>query len=124
MFQGDTQSPLLSIIATKPHIPRKCSTRYKLTESQEKINHLMYIDDIKRFSENEKELEAQIHTERIYSQDIGVEFGKEKYIIQVMKSRKRHITDGMELSNKDKIRTLGEKETYKYLGILKADTIK
>ena len=30
----------------------------------------------------------------------------------------------MELPNQDNIRTLGEKETYKYLGILEADTIK
>ena len=39
-----------------------------------------------------------------------------------MKSGKRHITDGMELSNHDKTRTHEEKETY--LGILEADTIK
>ena len=30
----------------------------------------------------------------------------------------------MKLPNQDKIRTLGENETYKYLGILEADTIK
>ena len=30
----------------------------------------------------------------------------------------------MELPNQDKIRTLGEKKTYKYFGILEADTIK
>ena len=41
-----------------------------------------------------------------------------------MKSGKRQMPDGMELQNQDKIRTLGEKETYKYLGILHADTIK
>ena len=41
-----------------------------------------------------------------------------------MKSGKRHMTDGMELPNQDKIRTLGENETYKYLGILVSDTIK
>ena len=41
-----------------------------------------------------------------------------------MKSGKRHLTDGMELPNQDKIKTLGEKETYKYLGILEADIIK
>ena len=41
-----------------------------------------------------------------------------------MKSGKRHMTDGMELSNRDRIRALEEKETYKYLGILEADTIK
>ena len=33
-------------------------------------------------------------------------------------------TDGIELPNQDKIRTLVENETYKYLGILEADTIK
>ena len=41
-----------------------------------------------------------------------------------MKSGKRHLTDGMELPNQDKIRTPAENETYKYLGILEADTIK
>ena len=40
-----------------------------------------------------------------------------------MKSGKRHLTDGIELPNQDKIRTLAENETYKYLGILEADTI-
>ena len=36
------------------------------------------------------------------------------------------MTDGMELSNQEKIRTLGEKETYRLgiLRILEADTIK
>ena len=42
----------------------------------------------------------------------------------VMKSDKRHLTDRMELPNQDKIRTCGEKETYRYLGISEADTIK
>ena len=40
-----------------------------------------------------------------------------------MKGGKRHITEGVEIPNQV-IRTLGEKETYKYLGILEADTIK
>ena len=30
----------------------------------------------------------------------------------------------MELPNKDKIKTLAENKTYKYLGILEADTVK
>ena len=53
-----------------------------------------------------------------------MEFGIEKCALLVGKSGKRHLSDGMELPNQDKIRTLGEKETYKYLGILEADTIK
>ena len=61
---------------------------------------------------------------RIYSQNIGMEFGIEKCAMLVMKSGKRHMTEGIELPNQEKIRTLGKKETYKYLGILEADTIK
>ena len=34
----------------------------------------MYMDDIKLFAKNGKELETQIHGVRIYSQDIGMEF--------------------------------------------------
>ena len=72
---------------------------------------------------NEKERETLIHTVRIYSQDIGMEFGIEKCAL-LMKSGKQHLTDGIELPNQGKIRTLVENETYKYLGILEADTIK
>ena len=126
IFQGDAQSPLLIIIAMMPlnHILRKCAAGYKLSRSQENINHPMYMDDIKLLAKNEKELETLIHAIRIYSQDIGMEFGIEKCAMLVMKSGKQHMTDGMELSNHHKIRTLEENETYKYLGILEADTIK
>ena len=34
------------------------------------------------------------------------------------------MTEGTELPNQEKIRTLGEKETFKYLGIFEAVTIK
>ena len=126
IFQGDALLPLLSIIAmmTLNYILRKCTGGYKLSRSQEKINHLMYIDDIKLFAKNEKELKTLIHANRIYSQDIGMEFGIEKCAMLEMKSGKRHLIDEMELPNQDKIRTLGENETYKYLGILEADTIR
>ena len=82
------------------------------------------MDNIKLFTKNEKDLETLIHAVRIYSQDIGMEFGIEKCAMLEMKSGKRHLTDGMELPNQDKIRTVVEKDTYKYLDILEADTIK
>ena len=106
------------------YILRKCTARYKLSRSLEKGNHLMYMDDINLFAEKEKELETLIHAVRIYSQDIGMEFGIEKCAMLVMKCGKRHLTDGMEQRNQNKIKTFAEKETYKYLGTLEADTIK
>ena len=82
------------------------------------------MDGIKLFAKKEKELGTLIHTVRIYSRDIGMEFGIEKCAMLVMKSDKEPLTDWMEIPNKDKIKTLAENETYKYLGILKAYTIK
>ena len=75
-FQGNALSQLLFIIAMMPlnYTLRKCTTGYKLSKLQENINHLMYMDDIKLFAKNEKELEALIHTVRIYSQYIGLEY--------------------------------------------------
>ena len=52
-----------------------------------------------------------------------MEFGTEKCASLIMKNRKREITEIMELP-KERIKTLGEKETYKYLEILEADTAK
>ena len=84
----------------------------------------MYIDDIKLFAKNEKELETLIQTVRIYSQDIGMEFGIEKCTMLVMKSDKQQMTERVELPNQVVIRKFGEKETDKYLGILEGDPIK
>ena len=45
----------------------------------------MYRDDIKLFAKNEKELETLINADRIYSQEIGMEFGIEKCSMLVIK---------------------------------------
>ena len=78
-FQGDILSPLLFVNAMMPlnYIFRKCTDEYKLTKSQETINHLVYMDDIKLFAKNKREIETLIQTVRIYNQDIGMEFGIE-----------------------------------------------
>ena len=100
------------------NILRKFTSGYKLRELQEKTNHLMYMDNIKLFAKNEKELETLIQAVK-YCQDIEMEFGIEKYNILIIKSWKRYKNEGMELPNQEKIKTLGEKETYKYLAVWK-----
>ena len=90
IFQGDVLSPLLFVIAMMPlnHILWKYTGSYKLTKSQEKINHLMYMDNIKLFAKNEKELETLIKTIRIHRQDRGMNFGLEKCAMLIMRSGK------------------------------------
>ena len=55
-----------------------------------------------------KELETHIRTKRIYSQVIDMEFGIEKYSMDIRTSDKTPITEGIELPNQERIRTLGE----------------
>ena len=53
-----------------------------------------------------------------------MELDIEKCAMLIRKRAKRQITEGLELLNPERSRTLEEKENSKYLGILEADTIK
>ena len=66
----------------------------------------MYVDDIKIFAKNEKEL---IQTIRMYSQDVGMEFGIEKYAVLIMKKENRETMVGITLPIQERIRMLKEK---------------
>ena len=116
----DTLTTYNSHDATEPNT-QKMHCRIQTYQITREDQSLIYMDGIALFAKNEKELETFIRTVRVYNQYIGMEFGIEKC---AMNSGKRHMTDGMELPNQDKIRTHRENETYKYLGILEADTIK
>ena len=59
----------------------------------------MFMNDIKLFSKNEKEMETLIQAVRVYRDNIGMEFGIEKYYVLIMKSGERQMTEGIELPN-------------------------
>ena len=46
-------------------------------------------DDNKIFTNNEKELETLVQTIGIYSQDKGMEFGDEKYMMLIIKKEEK-----------------------------------
>ena len=80
------------------------------TKTQEKIT---LMDDIK-LPKKEKRIRNPDQAVRIYCLDIGMEFSIEQFVMLIMRCGKRHMTEGIELTNQEKkIRTLGEKETYK-----------
>ena len=82
------------------------------------------MNDIKNFAKNEKQLETMVQTIRIYSQDIGMEFGIEKCAMLVIKRGEKKLMNGIQLPNQDTIKSVDENESNKYLGILEADNIK
>ena len=65
-------------------ILRKAKETYEFSGNKEKINHLLFIDDLKLYSHISKELDLLVQTIRIFSKDIGMEFGKEKCSILVI----------------------------------------
>ena len=69
IFQGDTPSQLLFIIAmiSLNHIVRKCTPGYKLSKSQETINHRMNINDIKLCKKWKRTRNSNTRSENIQS---------------------------------------------------------
>ena len=79
------------------------------------------MDDLKLHSRSEKGLDSLLQTVRVFSKDIGMEFGIKKCAMLVMEKRKIVKSVGIELADGKVIKSLREGESYKYLGILEAD---
>ena len=48
---------------------------YQLTKNGEKVNHLFFMDDLKLYGKNGKEIDSLIKTKWQCSEDIKMEFG-------------------------------------------------
>ena len=115
----------MSVLALIPLslILRKAKAAYEFSESKEKINHLLFMDDLKLYSRSEKGLDSLVQTVRVFSEHIGMEFGIEKCAMLVMEKGKIVKSVGIELPDGKVIKSLQEGESYKYLGILEADKV-
>ena len=72
-------------------------------------------------SQSEKGLDTLVQTVRVFSVDVGMEFGVEKCAMLVLEKGKIVKSVGIELPDGKVIKSLQEGESYKYLGILEAD---
>ena len=88
IFRGDSLSPLVFALAliSLSLILRMAKAAYEFSESKEKINHLLFMDDLKLYSE--KRLDSLVQTVRVFSEDIGMKFGIEKCAMLVMEKGK------------------------------------
>jgi hypothetical protein len=77
IFRSDSLSPLLFCIVLIPltnELNRsKCGSQVYGTER--KINHLLYMDDLKLKGRSEKELRNEIKIVKTFSDDIKMKFG-------------------------------------------------
>ena len=123
IFQGDSFSQLTFVICMIPlsKVLRKAKAGYRLGDV--KINHLLFMDDLKMFAKNKNEIDSLVSTVQMISQDIGMQFGVKKCGVTIMKRGKLVESEDIELTNGESIKEVGV-EGYKYLGILELDKIK
>jgi hypothetical protein len=96
-----------------------------MMKNKSKINHLLYMDDLKVYVKNNMELESLMNTVRIFSSDIGMEFGLQKCAILVMKRGKiEEGTGDMIMPDGGEIKAMDEDSDYRYLGVLECETIR
>ena len=105
------------------HVLRKAKARYTLRGGGEKINHLLFMDDLKLYGKGESEMKGLVPSVDVFRQDIGMEFGIKKCGVIIMYRGKVKSTDGIELPSGEKIREI-EEGGYKYLEILEYDRVK
>ena len=119
IFQGDSLSPLLFVMVMIPLSQKlkRMSEGYHLPHDQRKINHLLFMDDLKLYGKNEKQVSELVRTVESFSKDIRMEFGMSKCAVLHVVKGKRHRVDGLEVM-KDV-----DQEGYKYLGILQTDVM-
>ena len=126
IFQGDSLSPLLFVMCMMPLsiLLKKEKAGYDLGKNRGKINHLLYMDDLKLYARNKKETDALISTTQIYSKDICMEFGIGK-CVHIMLQRGKVVSEGgLEILDGQCIDEVDGETGYKYLGILEANDIK
>ncbi|KAI5731018.1 hypothetical protein M8J77_003330 [Diaphorina citri] len=126
IFQGDALSPLLFCIALIPLSTMLNNSRigYKLRNQETKVNHLLYMDDVKLYANNERRLNTLIEIVKTFSDDIGMKFGLDKCAkVIIDKGKVRQRDNILEEESTLSIRELESGESYKYLGVLEDEHI-
>jgi len=115
IFQGDSLSPLLFCICLIPPTEQlnRLNTGYEEHIKKTKISHVLYMDDLKLTAKSKEELQKQIQTVKIFSDDIQMEFGLEKCAKIAFKRGKLVHSQNLVIDIKREIQELGQGKTYK-----------
>ena len=125
IFQGDSLSPLLFVMIMAPlsMILNAEAMGFKFGNAGKRVNHLLFMDDLKLYASSQKELDSLVRVVESYSRDIGMEFGMDKCAVLLMKDGKQVESEGVELPSGEVMKDVDE-NGYKYLGVLQAEKVK
>ena len=111
IFQGDSLSPLLLVLSmvSLSLILRKVNASYEWGKKEYKLNHLLFMDDMKLFSMSEEHMDTIVHN---FSTDIGMELGIKKCGILTMKRGKVVRCEGIKLPNCEVMKDVEKEKIY------------
>ena len=84
---GNTLSALLFVLVMIPLtlLLRKIKISNQLKKRRERINHVLFMDNLKLCAKSEDQLKSLINTVRIFPDDITLDFGLSKCDLLIMK---------------------------------------
>ena len=121
IFQGDSLFPLRFCLALAPLSTLLNSTKHGYEVKKRKINNLFYMDDLKAYGMSDEQLKKLLDIIKIFSDDIKMEFGLDKYAKATFIKGKLTKTSNIVLNQDTAIKQLDQEGTYKYLGINEGD---
>ena len=102
----------------------KSKEGYLLGAQRGKVNQLLFMDDLKLYAKDIRQLDSLVQTVRIFSNDIGMEFGIQKCAMLELKRGKMIQSNGLDLPEEQKLTSLEDGEGNRYLGILESVEMK
>ena len=120
VLQGDCLSLLLFILCVNPLSDLDNTCNGYLTGPPNarttKINHLLFVDDLKTYAPNKETAEKQLQVITKFTNDIGMTFGADKCAyLYIERGQRKTLGDTMHV-NGLKLTELVENDSYKYLG--------
>lgn len=103
-------APLSTLLKEQP-------AKYSIHKSNETINHLIYMDDLKLIASSQAQLRILIETVKKFSADIKMNFGLDKCAVANFVKGKLDLMSGIEVDPNQTIKSLDPAGHYKYLGI-------
>ena len=123
IFQGDSFSPELYCMTNNPLSVELNRTKlgYRVgkcnTSNNNLINHIFYMDDLKLYARNNRQLECLVNTVDLFSRDIQMKFGLSKCAKLTMKRGKPLNYESLTTISGETFPDLGDADFYKYLGV-------
>ena len=115
IFQEDSLSPLVFVLSMVPLslILKKVNACYKWGKKEYKLNHLLFMDDLKLYAKSEEQTNTLVRTVYVFSLDIGMEFGIKKCGILTMKRGKIVKSEGIKLPDGEVMKQVGQEGIFR-----------